>query len=238
MPQCRPLTRAVSSVLLMLSCCVHLHAQQVGDAYISFNYTTGEIRMSPGNAVSGSNGIDTFEVPMNPTVGTLSTNSGDYFFPSGSYLFPPQTGADPGNTFGVAFATYALPNVTGGGDSLNAANLVIGSAWAYPAAVPGSTAVYASTIPGYEGLPEFSFGFIGPITLTAAQALSALDATSQGGFATGGQVYTLSNKQGTQAFRVFTVPEPALLPLAGIAAVTILTMRLFACRRGQETMKG
>jgi hypothetical protein len=203
-------------------------AQQLGNAYIRFDYTTGELRMSPGEAVDGSNGIDSFEVQMDAAIGALSTDSADYFFPSGTYspFFPPTTGADPGNAIGSAFATYGAPNVTGGGDSLNSTNLVIGSAWAYPTAVPGSTAVYASTIPGYEGFPEFSFGFIGPTTLTEAQALSAFGATSQGDFATGQRVYTLSNKAGTQSFIVFTVPEPLLGPLVGLGVIAFVASRI------------
>ena len=224
-----PQNQGVRVALLMLAvlAATPTQAQQVGNAYIRFDYATGELRMCPGDAVDGSNGIDSFEVQMDSAIGALSTDSANYFFPSGTYsIFPPTTGADPGNSIGSAFATYGAPNLTGGGDSLNSTNLVIGSAWAYPTAVPGSTAVYASTIPGYAGLPEFSFGFIGPTTLTEAQALNALGATSQGDLATGQRVYTLSNKAGTQSFVVFAVPEPLLAPLAGLGIVVFLLSRV------------
>lgn len=212
-------------------------AQQVGDAYVSFNYATGEFRISPGHAVSGSNGIDSFAVEMDSAIGTLSTSVTDYYFPSGTWaLFPPQTGAVAGNTFGSAIQTWSLPNVSGGGDSLNVLNLVIGSPWVTQtggstgstgAAIAGTTAVFASTIAGYEGLPEFSFGIFGPTTLTESQALSALGAASQGAFATGSRSYTLQSLVGTQQFRVFAIPEPFGLSLAGAGCVML---RLLAVR--------
>jgi hypothetical protein len=213
-------------------------AQQVGDAYVLFNYSTGEFRMNPGHPVVGSNGVNSFGVEMDPAIGTISTNVNDYFFPSGSYpLFPPQTGANPGNAFGSAFQSYSLPNVTGGGDSLNSTNLVIGSEWAYPVSVPGSTAVFASTIPGYEGLPEFSFGTFGPTNLTAPQALASLGATTEGGFATGNRVYSMSSVVGTQFFKVYTasaVPEPSTL---GLAAAGIATLGASAWRKRKLAAK-
>jgi hypothetical protein len=214
-------------------------AQQVGDAFILFNIDTGEFRMNPGNPVVGSNGVNSFGVEMDPTIGTISTDVNDYFFPSGSYpLFPPQTGANPGNAFGSAFQSYSLPNVTGGGDSLNSTNLVIGSEWAYPTSVPGSTAVFASTIPGYEGLPEFSFGTFGPTDLTESQALAALGATTQGGFATGNRVYSLSGSAaGTQFFKIYTttaVPEPSTI---GLAAAGIATLGASAWRKRKLATK-
>ena len=213
-------------------------AQQVGDAFILFNIDTGEFRMNPGNPVVSSNGVNSFGVEMDPTIGTISTDVNDYFFPSGSYpLFPPQTGANPGNAFGSAFQSYSLPNVTGGGDSLNSTNLVIGSEWAYPTSVPGSTAVFASTIPGYEGLPEFSFGTFGPTDLTESQALAALGATTQGGFATGNRVYRLSGTPGNQFFKIYTttaVPEPSTI---GFAAAGIATLGASAWRKRKLATK-
>ena len=58
-------------------------AQQVGDAFILFNIDTGEFRMNPGNPVVSSNGVNSFGVEMDPTIGTISTDVNDYFFPSG-----------------------------------------------------------------------------------------------------------------------------------------------------------
>ena len=219
---------------------------QVGDAYILFNVDTGEFRMNPGNAVGTGGsytnpaqtplswGINSFGVEMDPAIGTLSTNVNDYYFPSGTWpLFFPQTGANPGNAFGSAFQTWSLPNVTVAGgaagpsnDSLNLNNLVIGSPWVTQtggstgstgAPIPGTTAVYASAIPGYIGTPEFSFGTFGPTDLTQAQALAALGATTEGGFATGNRVYSMQNVVGTQFFKVYTtaVPEPSTIGLAG-----------------------
>lgn len=200
-------------------------AMQVGDAYILFNRTTGEFRMNPGNPVAAggsytnpsqeplSVGVNSFGVEMDPAIGLLSTDVNDYYFPSGTWpLFFPQTGANPGNAFGTAFQEWSLPNVTGGGESLNSTNLVIGSPWVTQtggetgssgAEIPGTTAVYASTIPGYEGLPEFSFGNFGPTDLTDAESLAALGVTTQGDYATGNRVYSLQNVVGMQYFRVF-----------------------------------
>ena len=81
--------------------------------------------------------------------------------------------------------------------------------------------MFASTIPGYEGLPEFSFGFFGPTDLTASQALAALGATTEGGLATGNRVYSMSGVSGTQFFNVYTVPEPSTIGLvaAGLAVL-------------------
>lgn len=218
---------------------------QVGDAYILFNVATGEFRMNPGKIVTGSNGINSFGVEMDPAIGTLSTNVNDYYFPSGTWpLFFPQTGANPGNAFGSAFQTWSTPNVTGGGDSLNRNNLVIGSPWTVQtggstgstgAAIPGTTAVYASTIPGYEGTPEFSFGTFGPTTLTQAQARTALGATTEGGFATGNRVYSMQNVVGTQFFKIYTaVPEPSTL---GLAAAGIATLGASALRKRKLAKK-
>ena len=259
--------RMIRSVLAALSIATMAfvgttHAQtQVGDAYILFNYRTGEFRMNPGNAVATggsytnpsqvplSFGVNSFGVEVDPAIGMLSTNVNDYFFPSGNWpLFPPTTGANGGNAFGSAFQTWSLPNVTVAGgaagpsnDSLNRNNLVIGSPWVlqpggfiggFPGGFPGSTgstgapipgtiAVYASTIPGYEGLPEFSFGTFGPTNLTASQALASLGATTEGGFATGNRVYSLQNVVGTQFFKIYTVPEPSTLGLAGACIATL-----------------
>lgn len=201
------------------------NVMQVGDAYILFNRTTGEFRMNPGNPVATggsytnpsqqplSFGVNSFGVEMDPTIGLLSTDVNDYYFPSGTWpLFFSQTGANPGNAFGTAFQEWSLPNVTGGGDSLNSTNLVIGSPWVTQTGgqtgstgteIPGTTAVYASTIPGYEGLPEFSFGTFGPTDLTESEALAALGVSTQGGYATGNRVYSLQNVVGMQYFRVF-----------------------------------
>jgi autotransporter-associated beta strand protein len=201
------------------------NSMQVGDAYILFNRTTGEFRMNPGNPVATdgsyvnpsqaplSFGVNSFGVEMDPAIGVLSTDVNDYYFPSGTWpLFFPQTGANPGNAFGTAFQEWSLPNVTGGGDSLNSTNLVIGSPWVTQtggltgssgAEIPGTTAVYASAIPGYEGLPEFSFGTFGPTDLTESEALAALGVTTQGEYATGNRVYSLQNVVGMQYFRVF-----------------------------------
>lgn len=219
---------------------------QVGDAYILFNTSTGEFRMNPGKAVAGSAGINSFGVEMDPAIGTLSTNVNDYYFPSGTWpLFFPQTGANPGNAFGSAFQTWSLPNVTGGGDSLNLTNLVIGSPWTVQtggktgstgAEIPGTTAVYSSVQAGYEGTPEFSFGTFGPTNLTQAQALAALGATTEGGFATGNRVYSLQNVTGNQFFKVYTtaVPEPSTL---GLAAAGIATLGVSAWRKRKLAKK-
>ncbi len=223
---------------------------QVGDAYILFNINTGELRMNPGHAVASggsyfnpsqvplSKGIKGFQVGMDSNIGTLSTNVNDYYFPSGTWPngFPPTIAS---NSFSSNFQTWMTPNVNGGGDSLNKDNLVIGSPWVMQtggtagstgAEIPGTTAVYASTIPGYEGLPEFSFGTVGPTNLTAAQALAALGATTEGGFATGSdRSYALQNVVGLQFFKIYTaaVPEPNTIAfsLAGAATISLAAWR-------------
>jgi hypothetical protein len=197
-------------------------ATQVGDAYILFDRATGEFRLNPGHSVSESTGVNSFGVQMDPAIGTLSTDVNDYYFPAGSWdLFFPQTGANPGNAFGSAFQSWSGLNVEGGGDSLNARNLVVGSSRATQTggktgstgdAIPGTTAVYASTIPGYEGLPEFSFGTFGPTDLTEAEALAALGVTSQGGYARD-SVYSLQNVLGPQSFRIFVTSSNSSKPV-------------------------
>jgi hypothetical protein len=249
------LTFAATSALITFAASSAQAATQVGDAYILFNTATGEFRMNPGNAVgSGGSytnpsqtplswGINSFGVEMDPAIGTLSTNVNDYYFPSGTWsLFFPQTGANPGNAFGSAFQTWSLVNVLVSGglagpsnDSLNSNNLVIGSPWVTQtggstgstgAEIPGTTAVYASQIPGYIGTPEFSFGNIGPTNLTQSQALAALGATTQGGFANGNRVYSMQNVTGTQFFKIYTVvPEPTSMLLSMVAGGMMLIRR-------------
>ena len=120
-------------------------------------------------------------------------------------------------------------------DSLNSNNLVIGSPWVTQtggstgstgAEILGTTAVYASQIPGYIGTPEFSFGNIGPTNLTQSQALAALGATTQGGFANGNRVYSMQNVVGTQFFKIYTVvPEPTSMLLSMVAGGMMLIRR-------------
>ena len=230
---------------------------QVGSAYIRYFVDTGELRMNPGNSVAENGsysdpsqtplswGINSFGIEFDPAIMTISTNVSDYYFPSGTWpLFFPQTGANPGNALGSAFQTWSGPNIlaaSGGpsNDSLNANNLVIGSPWVTQtggstgstgSAIPGTTAVYASDIAGYEGTPEFSFGFIGQAgVLTPEQALAALGATEQGGFATGNRVYSMQNVVGTQFFKVYTetsaIPEPSAVMLASLMGGLLVLRR-------------
>ena len=262
----RSLAAALSLATIAFAASFAQAQSQVGDAYVLFNIDTGEFRMNPGNAVGTGGsytnpaqtplswGINSFGVEMDPAIGTLSTNVNDYYFPSGTWpLFFPQTGANPGNAFGSAFQTWSLPNVMVAGgaagpsnDSLNLNNLVIGSPWTVQtggstgstgAAIPGTTAVYASTIAGYIGTPEFSFGTFGPTDLTQAQALAALGATTEGGFATGNRVYSMQNVVGTQFFKVYTataVPEPSTI---GLAAAGIATLGASAWRKRKLAAK-
>lgn len=229
---------------------------QVGNAYILYFVDTGELRMNPGNSdgSGGSNsnpsqspltwGVNSFGIEFDSAIMSISNDVNDYYFPSGTWpLFFPQTGANPGNALGSAFQSWSGPNIDGSAgpsnDSLNANNLVIGSPWVTQtggstgstgAAIPGTTAVYASEIAGYEGTPEFSFGFIGQAgALTPEQALAALGATEQGGHASGNRVYSMQNVVGTQFFKVYTansaIPEPSALMLSSFMGGLLVLRR-------------
>lgn len=105
-----------------------------------------------------------------------------------------------------------------------------GSTGSTGAAIPGTTAVYASEIAGYEGTPEFSFGFIGQAgALTPEQALAALGASEQGGHAVGNRVYSMQNVVGTQFFKVYTgtsvIPEPSAMMLGSLLGGLLVLRR-------------
>ncbi len=109
--------------------------------------------------------------------------------------------------FSVQTAFYNLPNVSNTleyfeptsdiGDFvpvLSIENLILGSRWVQPCddytvycstggVIPGTTAVYASDLPGYESSKEFSLGFLGSTGLTIEQALQAFGATENGSIA-------------------------------------------------------
>ena len=223
-------------------------AQQVGDAFLAYDVTTGELRMNPGNAGSGGagsvgNGISSYGIRPNPAVIQFSSTATDFSFLSGSYPFPPPTlgnvtaGGD--NTVGAAFYTLGIPNVGANINYFNNQNLLVSSAVAGTSGSttwgPGTGGVVTSTIPGpYFGTKEWSFGTIGSTGMTVGAALAAFGASTQGGFSNLAQmVYAINGVVGTQNFRVFAVPEPSTMAIAGccLAALGGVAWRR---RRGAE----
>ena len=206
-------------------------AQQVGDAFVIYNVSTGELRVNPGNAgISQGNGISSYGIRPDPAVITFSSTATDFSYLSGAYpLFPPALGnvtVGDDNTIGAAFYTLGAPNVNSTIGYFNHNNMVLGTAaqagsgggttWG-----PGTGGVVASEIPGtYLGTPEWSFGTIGSTGMTTEQALTAFGATTQGGLSSSNQmVYGINGVTGTQNFRVYAtqnstgsisaIPEPS-----------------------------
>ena len=211
------------------------NAQQVGDAFVVYNTGTGEIRVNPGNAgISQGNGISSYGIRPDPAVITFSSTATDFSYLSGAYpLFPPTLGnvtVGDDNTIGAAFYTLGAPNVNASIGYFNHNNMVLGTAaqagsggssgttWG-----PGTGGVVASEIPGtYLGTPEWSFGTIGSTGMTVDAALAAFGATTQGGLSSSSQmVYGINGVTGTQNFRVYTVPEPSTIAVAGCGVAAL-----------------
>lgn len=206
-------------------------AQQVGDAFIVFDVGTGELRMNPGNAGKGGagsvgNGISSYGIRPNPATITLSNVATNFSYLSGSYpLFPPTLGnvtVGDDNTVGAAFYTLGSPNVNASIGYFNNQNMVVSSAVAGTSGAtswgPGTGGVVLSTAAGtgYVGSKEWSFGTIGSTGMTVEAALAAFGATTQGGLSSSAQVvYGINGVVGTQNFRVFAVPEPSTIAMAG-----------------------
>ena len=190
-------------------------AQQTGTAFLVFDVDTGELRMNPGNAgSSGIGGITGYTIDSNSVLSLVW--SGTAAFPSGSYPFP---ATNTSSRIGAAFYSLSPPNLDPGGNQLGTNNLQL-----------GTTGVVASTTPGFVGTPEWVFGNVGSTSLTTSDALTALGATTQGGFASGNRLYTLQGVTGNQQFAVYTVsaiPEPSAMMLAagGIATLGVAGWR-------------
>ena len=135
-------------------------------------------------------------------------------FPSGTSIFTPDNTT---SLIGNGFYSLTAPDVIPNSSFLSSTNLQLGSS---------SGRVVASTIPGFEGTPEWNFGNGGPTNLTTHAALAGLGASTQGGLATGNQVYSLVGVTGQQKFRVYTavsVPEPSTVMLVVAAAAVGLS---------------
>lgn len=214
------------------------NAQQVGDAFVVFDVSSGEIRVNSGNAgISQGNGISSYGIRPDPAVITFSSTATDFSYLSGAYpLFPPTLGnvtVGDDNTIGAAFYTLGSPNVSTSIGYFNHNNMVLGTSaqagsggsggttWG-----PGTGGVVASEIPGtYLGTPEWSFGTIGSTGMTVEAALAAFGATTQGGLSSSSQmVYGINGVTGTQNFRVYTVsavPEPSTIAMAGCGVAAL-----------------
>ena len=232
------ITLAVAvAALFSLTLAPSASAQQVGDAFVVYNVTSGELRLNPGNAgISQGNGISSYGIRPDPSVVQFSSNASDFSYMSGAYpLFAPSLGnvtAGDDNTIGAAFYTLGSPNISSTIGYFNSLIMVPGSAavagsggssgtsWG-----PGNGGVVSSEIPGdYFGTPEWSFGTIGSTGMTTEQALAAFGAASQGGLSSSAQmVYGINGVTGTQNFRVFTVvPEPSSVVLIALSAGALL----------------
>jgi hypothetical protein len=217
--------RLVAAVVIVALACVSTAArsQQVGDAFVVYNVTTGEIRLNPGNAgISQGNGIGAYGIRPDPTVIQFSSTATDFSFPSGSYpFFAPTLGnvtAGDDNVIGAAFYELSTPNVRSATPYFNHNNLVLGTAaqagtggttvrtWG-----PGNGGVVASSITGtYLGTPEWSFGTIGSTGISEQDALTAFGATTQGGLSSFPEMtYAIDGVVGTQNLRVYTVSAAA-----------------------------
>lgn len=228
-------SKLVFAAIFYLSSLHLIFAQQVGDAFIVYNVSTGELRMNSGNAgISQGNGIASYGIRPDPAVIQFSNDATDFSYLSGAYpLFPPTLGnvtIGDDNTIGAAFYTLGSPNVNASIGYFNQNNLVLGSSavagsggssgttWG-----PGTGGVVASFAdPTYLGTPEWSFGEVGSTGMTVDQALAAFGATTQGGLSSSSQmVYGINGVVGTQNFRVFTVdaiPEPSVVGLLILGA--------------------
>jgi hypothetical protein len=226
----RALLGVASTVCGVLAFTGSAQAQQVGDAFIVYNVSTGELRVNPGNAgVTEGNGIVSYAIRPDPDVISFSSTASDFSYLSGAYpLFPPTLGnvtAGSDNTIGAAFYTLGSPNVNTSIGYFNHNNMVLdtaavagsggssGTTWG-----PGAGGVVASEIAGdYFGTPEWSFGTIGSTGMSLEEALTAFGATTQGGLsASSNLVYGINGVVGTQNFMVYTVPEPSTVALLAV----------------------
>jgi hypothetical protein len=223
------------------------NAQQVGDAFVVYNVDTGEIRMNPGNAgISQGNGISAYAIRANPSIIQFSSTATDFSYLSGNYSFDPVLGnVTPSDDNGLAAVFYTLfgPNVVNGPIGyFNHNNLVLDTAavagsggaasWG-----PGNGGVVASEIPGtYFGTPEWSFGTVGSTGMSLSDALTAFDATEQGGLSSSNNmIYGIDGAPGTQYFRVYAVPEPSTIGLAAVGVIGSLgSLRIRRRRRKSD----
>lgn len=192
-----------------------VQAQQVGNAFLVFDISTGRLSMNPGNTGgTGPGRMDSYGITAS---GSMVFN-GAASFPSGSSLFPPD---NTSTLIGNAFFSVTAPDVVPNANYLSTSNLQLTSS---------SGKVIPSVIPGFVGTPEWNFGNVGPTNLTLTQALNGLGATTQGGLATGNRIYSLAGATGTQQFAVYTiasVPEPATtaLVVGGLAGLGMVALK-------------
>lgn len=215
----RPMTLAVALGLTLVALVgSRAQAQQVGNAFLVFDITTGRLTMNPGNTGGTGNGqVTSYGITAS---GSMVFN-GLASFPSGSSFFPPD---NTSTLIGNAFYSLTAPDVSPNASFISTSNLQLSSS---------SGKVVASQIPGFVGTPEWNFGNVGPTNLTLTQALNGLGATTQGGLATGSRIYSLNGATGNQQFRVYTiasVPEPSSVVLAasavGCVALSLVRRRL------------
>lgn len=185
------------------------YAQQVGNAFLVFDISTGRLSMNPGNTGgSGPGRMDSYGITAS---GSMVFN-GTASFPSGSSFFPPD---NTSTLIGNGIYNLTAPDIVPNGNYISTSNLQLNSS---------SGKVIPSVIPGFVGTPEWNFGNVGPTNLTLTQALNGLGATTQGGLATGNRIYSLIGATGVQQFRVYSVasvPEPGTIALvaAGIFGI-------------------
>ncbi|MBM4022765.1 MAG: PEP-CTERM sorting domain-containing protein [Planctomycetes bacterium] len=181
-----------------------VQAQQVGNAFLVFDISTGRLSMNPGNTGgTGPGQVNSYGIEASSDMVFNGTAS----FPSGNSFFPPT---NTSTLIGDAFFNLTAPDVVPNATHISTSNLRLTSS---------SGKVIPSAILGFVGTPEWNFGNVGPTNLTHAQALNGLGASTQGGLATGNRIYSLVGQTGTQQFRVYTiasVPEPAITaPVVG-----------------------
>lgn len=196
-------------------------AAQVGDAFLVFDIVTGRLSMNPG-----SDAIDSYSIGA---TGAMEFN-GNAVFPSYAEMLLSE---NISTRIGAALYALTGPDIDpdsgqlgGPWGSISGDNLQLGST---------SGSVIPSTIPGWIGTPEWSFGFVGPTNLTLESALAGLGATEQGGLASSGRVYSAVGVTGEQKFRVYaivsTVPEPRVLLVAAGAAAGLGALAVKRRRR-------
>lgn len=193
-----------------------LQAAQVGDAFLVFDRVTGRLSMNPGSGQITSYAVQTvtgFGLSFNQTA----------VFPSGTSIFTPDNTT---SLIGNGFYSLTAPDIVPNSGFISSSNLQLSSS---------SGRVIPSTISGYVGTPEWSFGNVGTTGLSATNALAGLGAASDGALATGNQVYSLQGVTGQQKFKVYLaaapVPEPSAVVMIAAATGSLLGVQALRRRR-------